>query len=119
AAGITGLHAALILRARASAYITAYIFFHADVLRHTLRDLFVVKLQLHAKIASPHAASAMVAASALSATKEVPENIITENISKLAEDIFHVHSASAVSAAPVAAYTRVAVAVVLCLFIRV
>src|SRR5690606_11869168 len=69
------------------------------------------------KVTSTHSAAALATATALASSKEITEEIISENISKLAEDIFHIHALSAESTAAVAAYTGMAITVILCFLI--
>src|SRR4030095_16855336 len=93
------------------ACFTGHIFFHFYVLRHPFGNFLISKFQLNAKIASSHTSCPLSSTSSLS-DKEISENIVTENVSKLAEDIFHIHTGST-KPASIATYTGMTITVVL------
>src|SRR6185437_15429623 len=90
-----------------------------DILGDAPGDLFIVELDLYPQIAAPDATGSRAAPAAAPATaEEAAENVIAENVSKLAEDIIHVHPAAAKTAA-IARETGMSIAVVLGPFIRI
>jgi hypothetical protein len=84
--------------------IARYIFFDLDIFADAPGDLLVTELYFDPKITAANTLGPGMPATPSSA-KEASEDIIPENIPELAEDIFHVHSATAKATPSVIAQT--------------
>ena len=115
--GSATLYTAFIFCPAATTGGTGNMFFNFDIFGNTLRNLFIGKFQLDPEITAPHTTVPLTApgATSLSATaKEISEKVFAKNITKLAEDIIHVHTAAATeSTTTIATYACMSIPVIL------
>jgi hypothetical protein len=119
--GATGLYRIFILCTRTTTAGASCIFFNLDRFVGALGNLLIIHLQLDAKVAAPGspgpATTTTLATTA--ATKKASENIVSENISKIAENIIHVHALPTTKSGATAVHSGMAIPIILGTFFLV
>src|SRR5690606_6682212 len=90
-----------------------------NVFINTFGDLFVIQLKFNPQVASANPGASAGPGTAASTSEEASENIVSEYISKLAENVFHIHSAAAKTTASTISHSGMSKPIVLGPFVRV
>src|SRR5579871_2485019 len=116
--GSASLHTAFVFRTAAATCVATDVFFYLDIFGNPFRNFLVIEFYFDAQVAAANSSCSCAATTtSSSATKKTSENIITKNITELAEDIIHI--ATAAESTTTIINTCMTIAVILRFFISV